>query len=262
MSAPLEPGADDALPTEAVPAAVPTPTEPGWRELRQVVSLSIASGLLLGCTGGALASVVLTGRTGVKPNSLELVASPFTLIVVLADGLVAVWLVREIGCRKFGRTLRAGVGLVRPSTGWLVSAPVVGLLLAAGAFLLPRADGAGGPPIQRVMQGSSGFVFVIVSALLLPPVEEIYYRGFLQPVFRRAWGPIASVAVITTWFGLVHAPQLFGAWPTLAWVGLAGLVFTLQRELSGGLIASVLTHWTYNAAVIAPTLLAAANGGG
>ena len=86
-------------------------------------------------------------------------------------------------------------------------------------------------------------------------VEEIYYRGFIFPVLCRKLGAVWSILIVTVWFGGVHAAQLHGDWALLPIVTGMGFIFTVQRYLTGSLLPSIVTHWTYNTFLVFLTVI-------
>jgi membrane protease YdiL (CAAX protease family) len=76
--------------------------------------------------------------------------------------------------------------------------------------------------------------------------EEVFFRGWLQPLLCARWGP---------WFGLATTAALFGALHLIAGVHgplavanvfLAGLLFGLLALRSGGILAPLAAHFAWN----------------
>ena len=101
-----------------------------------------------------------------------------------------------------------------------------------------------------------GLSCMIVMALLLPAVEEVYYRGFIFPVLQSKWGPIVAVTVVTLWFATVHVFQNTGNLLAIPVIAVAGGIFTIQRSITGNLAPSVVSHWSYNFCIVVSSLVA------
>ncbi len=88
---------------------------------------------------------------------------------------------------------------------------------------------------------SPGIVILgfIVMAILVPLVEEITHRGYVQTAFRHR-GFLISVVTSTVIFVILHR---FSSWP---FVFLGGLILGTQYWLSNSLWASLITHATVN----------------
>jgi len=81
-------------------------------------------------------------------------------------------------------------------------------------------------------------------AVTAPIAEELFYRGLLQNLLVRWWGPAAGILVATTLFALAHVL------PTrLPAVFEIGLVLGIVYHLTGSIVACVLVHAVNNAVV-------------
>jgi len=78
--------------------------------------------------------------------------------------------------------------------------------------------------------------------VLAPLVEEILFRGLLQRLVSRAWGPWAGIVVSALVFGLVHGEPWF-----LFGLIAVGLVLGFLYEATGSLIACWAAHALHNA---------------
>ncbi|WP_054108154.1 CPBP family intramembrane glutamic endopeptidase [Novosphingobium sp. AAP83] len=98
--------------------------------------------------------------------------------------------------------------------------------------------------------GITGFTVLVLVAIAVTIVqsamEEVLFRGWLQPALSAQTGPVAGVAVATvlfTAFHLIGGPrQLL----SLLVIALAGLLFGLLALRSGGLWAPVAAHAAWN----------------
>ena len=92
------------------------------------------------------------------------------------------------------------------------------------------------PPIHIL---ATGFV---VMGVLVPIVEEIIHRGFVQTFLHR-FGPAFAICGSAAAFTAFHPP---GTW---LFVFLAGLVFGTQFWITRSLWSSLITHASVNALV-------------
>lgn len=109
------------------------------------------------------------------------------------------------------------------------------LLLAPGLWL--RA--AGLPPRAwfipaPALAGYSALLFLVV------PAEEIYLRGLLQPIFRRALGPGAAIAITAVAFAAIHVAA-YGLVAVPLDLGV-GLLIGWLRERTGSTAACAVAH--------------------
>jgi membrane protease YdiL (CAAX protease family) len=118
--------------------------------------------------------------------------------------------------------------------------------LAIG-FISKYAGEPHGAPIEMFMHDRlSAALFLILGVTVAPLVEETIFRGFLYPVAARSFGISGSIIFTGFVFGLLHGPQLGGAWIQTGLLVLVGIVFTLVRAKSRTVVASYLFHLGYN----------------
>lgn len=124
-----------------------------------------------------------------------------------------------------------------------------------GGILLAVAVGAASQiagekknlPIEQLFGTRTDVLWLMAFGILVAPlVEETIFRGFLYPVFARAWGIPAGIIVTGVLFGGVHAAQLWPAYPQIALLVLVGIILTFARARSGTVLASWLIHVSYN----------------
>lgn len=89
------------------------------------------------------------------------------------------------------------------------------------------------PPAHIIATG------VLVMAVLVPIVEEIVHRGFVQTALSR-YGPVVAVVGSAIVFTVFHPP---GSW---GFVMSAGLLLGTQYWVTKSLWASLITHATIN----------------
>ncbi len=144
---------------------------------------------------------------------------------------------------------------------WLGWKPVIlavglGLTAAVLATVVMNQFSTGDSMMAKLTSTTEGLIAVSVMALLMPVVEELYYRGFIYTILEKEltkqsaslW-PVA-VIVVATWFGAIHVPQLIGDWIAIPVVAGMGLIWTLMRRHYRSLLPSMLSHLTYNGTLI------------
>lgn len=95
------------------------------------------------------------------------------------------------------------------------------------------------------------FLYMIpVSLLLVGPMEELLFRGTVQGLLRRAWGPAAAIVAASALFGVVHWIALLGTGSKGWYVAIAaalGLILGTVYELSDNVVVPSAVHGAYNA---------------
>ena len=97
-------------------------------------------------------------------------------------------------------------------------------------------------------------VWIVVLALVVvvgaPLVEEIVYRGALQPTLVTVWGAPMGIGVVAVLFAAIH--QSVVEFPGLLAVAV---VFGLARHFTGRLGLSIVTHMAFNATALLLVIL-------
>jgi membrane protease YdiL (CAAX protease family) len=89
----------------------------------------------------------------------------------------------------------------------------------------------------------------ILSITLAPLMEELFFRGFLYPVFARRLGLPVAIFLTALAFALLHGAQLGFAWGPVLVIFLVGVVLTLVRAKRNSVAAGVVIHMAYNATI-------------
>lgn len=234
-----------------IPWARPAPRPPvrtptGW-------DLLIALGLIWGFELGGGFGIGLTlavANPGPDPTAV-LTQHPVLLLsfslVSLVFALVVAW---YFLCRKYHKRFTDEFALraVR------LRSILVSILLAVGGMLVAVGligdQEPGDSPLSQMLSTPLGALAFMAMAVIVPPLEELYYRGFLYSVLEKHMGTVAAVIIVSVWFAGMHAFQLAGEWGGLAIVAVMGTLWTIQRCLTRSLVPSIVTHWLYNTLLI------------
>lgn len=175
---------------------------------------------------------------------------------------LAAGLLRVLGRRGGPRTSWAAV------PAWLPAAVLFGATPALLAAAVPAL--LGGAPLDLAVLGTAvvgagGLLpFLALQLVAGPLAEEFGWRGYLQPVLRRRFGPAATAALVGGVWAVWHVPLFLLAGTVQAQIGLftptalgffaamvpmsVGYWFVAER-LRGGVPAAVLVHLTGNIAL-------------
>ena len=241
---------------DEVQSGLPPPDAPSRfdaYDLLVVLGLVWTFDLCLGVVGAAV------GDGGGNASPVELVLLSLASAGWVVFVLVALVFVRYGGqpvtegvrpsARKFA-PIRRMLGLGGFNTAHALLGMCVGLVVGGGvvalSYLLPTGDSM----MAELGRSRDGRIAITIIALLLPVMEELYYRGFLYPVLARYLPSGLAIAVVSVWFCAIHAFQTAGDWWVLVPIGLMGLVWTLQRHFTDSLWPSLVSHLAYNSTVI------------
>jgi membrane protease YdiL (CAAX protease family) len=106
-------------------------------------------------------------------------------------------------------------------------------------------------PFDTMVNSQLTFTLLAVTAVVAAPIfEELFFRGFLQPLLCRTFGIIAGVLVTAALFGAAHGAEYKWTWQYIFAVGIVGAVFGWVRARTGSVIPSTIMHGCYNAVFV------------
>jgi membrane protease YdiL (CAAX protease family) len=197
-----------------------------------------------------------TGKIGAPPESLALLLS-----LTYIDWFAALCIAYFVSAVRLRKPLREAFALKPISARVALQSFILGVGGAIAAALLLARFGTGEAPIYDIaINEKEGVAEIaipfILLAVLVPPLEELYYRGFIFPILRSRLSAVWAVIVVALWFGLLHVAQLWGEWLGIVIVILLGTIWTLQRHRYDSLYPSIISHWTYNISIVITQALA------
>lgn len=240
----MEPDPLESLPAEPLPDIQPPRPEgePFWdyADLALVLGL-IVFGLIVIT---AITALLVAGNKHLNDDLMYL-ALPTT---AAAYAVVYFALKLVLGSR-YGKP-------VFRSLGWRRSNFSLGIAAAGGALLgfslsllgtalqTPKVKS----PFENLGDTPLSFGLLAFLAVILAPIfEELFFRGFLQPLLSRTFGAIAGILITAGLFGGLHAPEYSWAWQYAFCVSLAGVVFGYLRYRTNSIIPCTVMHGCFNA---------------
>lgn len=151
---------------------------------------------------------------------------------------------------------------VLASLGWVKSEfPLKWALLGGGLLTIGVQSiliGLKTPPVHSQVDEMLKAHPVLIGTLavtLAPFFEELFFRGFLQPLFIRSLGVFAGIFVPALCFGLLHLFQYGKKWQVAVAITTIGIVLGIVRRKANSIKPSTLMHCTYNGALIAASII-------
>jgi len=130
------------------------------------------------------------------------------------------------------------------SWGFILSGATVAIVVEFASRWLPIPKSL---PVDKYFNDVAGaYLMAGFGITLAPLLEELFFRGLLYPVLRRASGVVAAVLLTAAAFAFIHGAQLGYAWAPLLSIFVVGVIFTIVRERTGSVAASFLMHCGYN----------------
>ena len=166
-------------------------------------------------------------------------------VTVIAFGMTA-----YLGLCALDGDQRRIVPLCQLTRGQIFWLSLLGLLCAAPMTLTSGVlDAWFAPGAEAASFGAAGnalFLLTLVkSALLVPICEELFFRGYLYGALRR-FGVWRAALVTALVFALAHGLSPSAFVPRV----LLALLLSMMLEKTGTLLAPILVHGCYNAALI------------
>ena len=234
----------------------------GWTDLLLLGLISF-----LGTLVASLFLTTLFAAFGVKPGQIRNSPSIQGLFIILSQALLSLGLLVYLMAQmrhRFQKPFWTTIGWRKLDTGNVPrSAAYLGLVLGGfGLSVLIQLASAGlgtkaKMPIELLFENRrSALLLMLMGVLIAPLVEETIFRGYIYPVLARTFGVGVSVLATGTLFGLLHAPQLGGAWGQTGLLIVVGIVFTFARAATRTVVASYLLHVSYNSFLFLAFILA------
>ena len=137
----------------------------------------------------------------------------------------------------------------------------VGISLAFATVLLGnilRVPNVSTPFDKLLNDPSSRIAIALFGVMIAPIVEELLFRGFLQPVMVDSLGVFPGILITSLLFGGLHLAQNAFIWQSGVLITFVGFVLGVVRHVSGSTRASAISHFSYN---LLPFLVVVATGG-
>src|SRR5256885_7048588 len=135
----------------------------------------------------------------------------------------------------------------------LANQPVVSLLTWAARLAVPQDWADAFDSKQRALEmifSAQAAPFLATVIVAAPVGEELFFRGFAFPAFRRAIGTVAAAIVTGAMFSFIHLDPVgfFGLWEI-------GILLALLRFATGSLWTAIACHAVNNGIAGAAFLL-------
>jgi hypothetical protein len=159
-----------------------------------------------------------------------------------------------LGAMKFffarhGRKLRDSLGWSKPGPFSVRTLAAVGFSLSVAGLILQyvlRTPDVETPFEKLLADPASRIAIAVMGVTVAPVIEEILFRGFLQPVLIASAGVLPGILITSIIFGALHLSQNGNIWQSGVVIMLVGFVLGTVRHISGSTRASTVVHIAYN----------------
>ncbi|HZL00882.1 MAG TPA: type II CAAX endopeptidase family protein [Caulobacteraceae bacterium] len=155
---------------------------------------------------------------------------------LILAAVVATWIEgRRLWPRGRRPLAAAAAGVLIGAAGFGAAVAIAGMAGVVHRGAYPPLSGPGG----GILAGCLMVAFQSIA-------EEVYFRGWVQPVLCARWGPWFGLAATSVMFAALHV--VAGARAPLAVLNLVlgGLLFGLLALRTGGLWAPAAAHFAWN----------------
>jgi len=245
--APFVQGPDAATVIEPIAAVPPAPRFPPWSWWDVVAVLVFTLFIVIGFSVAALfiAHSMPEYRnvpfTELATNAGVVIGAQATAYPIVI--LLMFVLVRSRSHERFGSAVRWNwPGFAAP--GFFLGGIVLAIVVESGSRFLPIPKSL---PVDKFFNTTtSAYLMAVFGTTLAPLLEELFFRGLLYPLLRRAFRLSIAVALTGAAFAAIHGAQLGYAWAPVLSIFVVGVVFTLIRERTGSVASAFVTHCGYN----------------
>jgi len=195
---------------------------------------------------------VLAGSFAVQAASGYLHVDPklgFPLLIAEFIGYGIVFIALRMLFARYGRPLFESLAWIpqpfRPRDLALLGLALALVVVLLGNLLgLPNVE----TPFDKLLNDALSRITIALFGVTLGPViEELLFRGFLQPVLVESFGVLPGILATSVVFGGMHLMQNAFLWQSGVLITLVGFVLGVVRHVSGSTRASAITHVSYNA---------------
>lgn len=130
-----------------------------------------------------------------------------------------------------------------------ISLILIFLVSFAYVFILQKVFGIDAPSSkidELVRSGNvSGTILIVVTAVIAPLCEEVYFRGFLYPAFRNSFGVVIGIFLSSVVFAAAHL-DLYSFFPIM----IIGWILAFMYEKTKSIFPVIFLHSIYNLTLI------------
>lgn len=242
----LVPPTDSVAPSaDSLPA--PKRSFPAWTiwDVLLILAATVVAIFVCSLTAIAIAQAIPAYRglsvTALAQKPLLVVGSQmasYPLVIVLMAVIVR---------RRSGEPFLAAIHWIWPgrSGPWFCAGGIVLAFTVEGlAHFLPIPKSL--PMDKFFNDAASAYLMAVFGIVVAPLLEELFFRGMLYPILRRAMGVVIALVLTAAAFAAIHGAQLGYAWAPILSIFIVGLALTLVRQVTDSVASCVLTHSGYN----------------
>jgi len=190
--------------------------------------------------------------------SLDINIGLFTALLQLGISLVTLGLVYTFVTVKYRIPFKDALGIHFQKIPYffkqgIVSAGAILLSTTVTSFIFSEFSTAGRSSPYMSMPEDKIKAIIFLAIFIAPIIEEIFFRGFMQPALIKALGVFPGIVITALIFGVSHT-QYIGYNPALVAVTIIGLILGITKYYTNSVIPGIFAH-LFNNMIAAISLL-------
>jgi membrane protease YdiL (CAAX protease family) len=212
----------------------------GYMDLALVLGLVFGFSLIIAVLAGFLAFFYPKLRTDPTPLAL-----PVQILFYVAL-YFSFRLVLKI---RYNKPVFQSLGWQWPKVNlvWMAAGGVVlafAISILGTLFKTPKIP----LPFEKLTSTPLMLAFFGLIAIVFAPIfEELFFRGFVQPLFSRTLGTVAGILITAVLFGALHGVEYAWVWQYTVFISIVGIVLGSVRARTGSTVPSTVMHGFFNA---------------
>jgi membrane protease YdiL (CAAX protease family) len=131
---------------------------------------------------------------------------------------------------------------------WSMTAALCFVIIVQSSFVItfrifefPAAKFTADYKVLDQMPRASAWLIIIMSSIVAGICEETGFRGYMQVLLERKWGPAAGIIITSVVFMLIHLSHSWAA-PILPHIFFASVLLGIIAYRSGSLLPGIVGH--------------------
>ncbi len=199
---------------------------------------------------GIIFSISLVSVAFLYLANFDRVSFLFPIIVQIVISAITLIAIYSIITKKYDMSFKKAMGIDMDRFGEYFSSGIFIsflLVISTSVITLVFMNYVGAPetdPYQE-LPADRLRMLAFLAVFIAPVVEEIFFRGFMQPALVKNFGIAGGIAVTAVVFGLSHA-QYLDHTIALAAVTSIGLILGIAKEKTGSVMPCIVAHLLNN----------------
>lgn len=178
--------------------------------------------------------------------SLDINIGLFTALLQLSISFISLLIVYSIVSIKYQVPFKDAFGIHFHKTPFflkqgIIAAIAIVLSTSLISFIFSGFNETARQNPYSYMPEDKIRAIIFLAIFIAPIVEEIFFRGFMQPALIRTLGPFSGILLTAMIFGISHT-QYFGNYVAIVSVTTIGLILGVTKYYTGSVMPGIFAH--------------------